>query len=73
MAPVHFLAVRIVLTTLAEVDMQLEAETADALLRQQPLADKLLRIVTQDEKEDGGPPDSASLVGAGVYNQNSGA
>jgi putative SOS response-associated peptidase YedK len=52
-APVHPKAMPVILTTPAEVDAWLEAETADALALQRPLQDDLLRIVAKGEKEDG--------------------
>ena len=46
-----------ILTSSAEVDRWLEAETADALALQRPLPDDALRIVAKGEKEDT-PPQS---------------
>jgi putative SOS response-associated peptidase YedK len=53
-APVHPKAMPVILTTPAEVDRWLEAEAAEALALQQPLADGLLAIVAKGEKEDRG-------------------
>jgi putative SOS response-associated peptidase YedK len=61
-APVHPQAMPVILTTQAEVDIWLEAETADALFLQRPLRDDLLRIVAQGEKADGGLPGAATLL-----------
>jgi putative SOS response-associated peptidase YedK len=52
-APVHQKAMPVILTTPAEFDLWLEAETPDALALQRPLADDALRIVAKGEKEDG--------------------
>ena len=46
-APVHQKATPVILTTAAEVDRWLEAETSDALALQRPLADGALRIVAK--------------------------
>src|SRR5271166_3106489 len=54
-APIHPKAMPVILTTPAEVDMWLEAETAEALALQRPLPDDALRIVASGEREDGGP------------------
>jgi putative SOS response-associated peptidase YedK len=43
----------VILTTAAEVDQWLEADTVEALALQRPLADDALRIVAKGEKEDG--------------------
>ena len=43
----------VILTTLDEVDLWLQAETPDALALQKPLPDDALRIVAKGEKEDG--------------------
>jgi len=45
----------VILTTPAEVDRWLEADTVDALSLQRPLPDDALRIVAKGEKEDRGP------------------
>jgi putative SOS response-associated peptidase YedK len=42
----------VILTTPADVDVWLEAETADALALQRPVPDNALRIVAKGEKED---------------------
>jgi putative SOS response-associated peptidase YedK len=42
----------VILTTPAEVDMWLEAEPAQALALQRPLADDMLAIVAKGERED---------------------
>jgi putative SOS response-associated peptidase YedK len=52
-APVHPKAMPVILTTPAEIDLWLEAETIEALALQRPLADDVLRIVAKGEKEDG--------------------
>jgi putative SOS response-associated peptidase YedK len=46
-------AMPVILTTLAEVDLWLTAEPADALVLQRPLPDDALRIVARGEKTDG--------------------
>jgi putative SOS response-associated peptidase YedK len=51
-APIHPKAMPVILTTAAEVDQWLEADTVDALALQRPLPDDLLRIVAKGEKED---------------------
>jgi len=43
----------VILTTASEVDQWLEAETAEALALQRPLAHDALRIVAKGEREDG--------------------
>jgi putative SOS response-associated peptidase YedK len=43
------------MTTAAEVDQWLAAETPEALTLQRPLPDDALRIVAKGEKEDGSP------------------
>ena len=45
----------VILTTAAEVDFWLEADTPDALLLQRPLPDDMLHIVASGEREDGAP------------------
>jgi putative SOS response-associated peptidase YedK len=52
-APVHPKAMPVILTSPAEVDRWLEADTPDALSLQRPLPDDTLRIVAKGEKEDG--------------------
>ncbi len=52
-APIHPKAMPVILTTAAEVDMWLEAEAAEALALQRPLADGMLTIVAKGEREDG--------------------
>jgi putative SOS response-associated peptidase YedK len=54
-APIHPKAMPVILTTPAEVDQRLEADTPDALTLQRPLADDTLRIVASGEREDGAP------------------
>jgi putative SOS response-associated peptidase YedK len=51
-APVHAKAMPVILTTPAEVDQWLEAETSEALALQRPLPDEALRIVAKGERED---------------------
>jgi putative SOS response-associated peptidase YedK len=51
-APVHPKAMPVILTTPAEVDLWLEAETGEALALQRPLSDDALRIVAKGERED---------------------
>jgi putative SOS response-associated peptidase YedK len=51
-APIHPKAMPVILTTPAEVQLWLEADTPDALALQRPLPDAL-RIVASGEKEDG--------------------
>ncbi len=55
LAPIHPKAMRVILTSSAEVDLWLEAETTDALALQRPLPDDALRIVAKGEKEDATP------------------
>jgi len=45
----------VILTTPAEFDRWLEADTVDALTLQRPLPDDALRIVAKGEKEDRSP------------------
>ena len=52
-APIHPKAMPVILTTPEEVDRWLEADTAEALPLQRPLADDALRIVAKGEREDG--------------------
>jgi len=54
-APIHPKAMPVILTTPAEADRWLEADTVDALSLQRPLPDDALRIVAKGEKEDRGP------------------
>jgi putative SOS response-associated peptidase YedK len=54
-APIHPKAMPVILTTAAEVDQWLAADTADALALQRPLPDDALRIVAKGEKEDRSP------------------
>ena len=54
-APIHPQAMPVILTTPAEVDQWLEAETPVALKLQRPLPDEALSIVAKGEKEDGPP------------------
>ncbi len=51
-APIHPKAMPVILTTPAEVDRWLGAETPDALELQLPLPDEALRIVASGEKTD---------------------
>jgi len=50
---VHPKAMPVILTTAAEVDQWLVADTTEALNLQRPLADHALRIVAKGEREDG--------------------
>ena len=52
-APIHPKAMPVILTTLAEVNQWLEADTPDALALQRPLPDDALRIVAKGERADG--------------------
>jgi putative SOS response-associated peptidase YedK len=54
-APIHPKAMPVILTTPAEVDRWLAADTPDALGLQRPLPDDALRIVAKGEKEDKSP------------------
>jgi hypothetical protein len=49
----HPKAMPAILTSPAEVDLWLEADTTDALGLQRPLPDDTLWIVAKGEKEDG--------------------
>ena len=60
-APVHAKAMPVILTTPAEFDRWLEADTLDALALQRPLPDDTLMIVAKGEKED--PPLESRLFG----------
>src|SRR5271166_3500972 len=51
-SPVHPKAMPVILTTPAEVDRWLEADTPDALPLQRPLPDDMLRIVAKGERAD---------------------
>lgn len=53
MAPIHEKAMPVILTTAAEIDLWLTAETAEAIALQRPLADDALQIVAKGEKQDG--------------------
>ena len=57
-APIHPKAMPVILTTEAEVDLWLSADTVAALKLQRPLPDDALQIVASGEKEDG-PRDAA--------------
>lgn len=52
-APIHPKAMPVILTTPAEVDLWLSAETADAMALRRPLPDDALRIVARGERADG--------------------
>jgi putative SOS response-associated peptidase YedK len=54
-APIHPKAMPVILTTPAEFDRWLQADTAEALGLQRPLPDGALRIVATGEKEDRSP------------------
>jgi putative SOS response-associated peptidase YedK len=54
-APVHAKAIPVILTTPAEFDQWLGADTIDALTLQRPLPNDALRIVAKGEKEDRSP------------------
>jgi putative SOS response-associated peptidase YedK len=58
-APIHPKAMPVILTTLAEVDLWLLADTPKALELQRPLPDDALRIVASSKKEDGARQDAA--------------
>jgi putative SOS response-associated peptidase YedK len=49
-APIHPKAMPVVLTSPAEVDSWLEADTSDALALQRPLPDDALRIVAREKR-----------------------
>lgn len=51
--PIHPKAMPVILTTEAEVDTWLSADTAEALQLQRPLPDGALKIVARGEREDG--------------------
>jgi putative SOS response-associated peptidase YedK len=51
-APIHPQAMPVILTTPAEIERWLEAESADALSLQRPLPDNALRIVAKGERSD---------------------
>jgi putative SOS response-associated peptidase YedK len=52
-APIHPKAMPVILTSPADFDRWLEAETSDALALQRPLPDDALRIFAKGEREDG--------------------
>jgi putative SOS response-associated peptidase YedK len=52
-APIHEKAMPVILTTAAEIDLWLTAETAEAIALQRPLADDGLQTVAKGEKQDG--------------------
>jgi len=54
-APVHPNAMPVILTSPAEIDRWLEAETSDALAPQRPLPADALHLVAIGEKADGVP------------------
>jgi putative SOS response-associated peptidase YedK len=54
-APIHSKAMPVILTTPAEFDQWLEADTLEALTLQRSLPDDALRIVAKGEKEDRSP------------------
>ena len=54
-APIHPKAMPVILTTPAECDRWLEADTVDALALQRPLPDYALQIIAKGEKEDRSP------------------
>ncbi len=54
-APIHPKAMPVILTSSADVDCWLEADTSEALTLQRPLPDDALRIVAKGEKEDAPP------------------
>jgi putative SOS response-associated peptidase YedK len=51
-APIHNKAMPVILTTTEEFDLWLEGETVEALKRQRPLPDGMLKIVARGEKDD---------------------
>ena len=51
-APIHPKAMPVILTTPAEIDLWLGADTPDALSLQRSLPDDALRIAAKGEKED---------------------
>ena len=51
-APIHPKVMPVILTTPAEVDLWLGADTPDALELQRPLPGDALRIVAKGERED---------------------
>jgi putative SOS response-associated peptidase YedK len=53
-APIHPKAMPVILTTPAEFDRWLEADTLEALALQRPLPDDALRVVAKGEKREGG-------------------
>jgi putative SOS response-associated peptidase YedK len=54
-APIHPQAMPVILTSQAEVELWLEAETLAALSLQRPLPNEVLAVVAKGEKEDVGP------------------
>jgi len=54
-APIHPKAMPVILTTSAEVDRWLSAETPEALELHRPMPDHALRIVARGERSDGAP------------------
>jgi putative SOS response-associated peptidase YedK len=61
-APIHQKAMPVILTTPAEIDLRLEAETIEAPALQRPLPDDALRIVAKGEKQDSAPPIEAGIA-----------
>jgi putative SOS response-associated peptidase YedK len=55
-APIHPQAMPVILTSQAEVDLWLEAETLAAFSLQRPLPNEALAVVAKGEKEDVRPP-----------------
>ncbi len=52
-SPIHPKAMPVILTSPAEFDRWLEADTSDVLTLQRPLPDDALRIFASGDKEDG--------------------
>jgi hypothetical protein len=67
-APIHPKAMPVILTTPAEVNLWLAADTPDALALQRPLPDDALRIVAKGDKEDHPAlPELLAMAGVGGF------
>ena len=67
-APIHLKVTPVILTTPAEVEQWLEADTSDALTLQRPLPDDALRNVASGDRADGPSGRRTSLLLNSVRN-----